>query len=83
LGFAADERDYGTAAQILKLLGITKIRLMTNNPNKVTGISRYGIEVVSREPIEIKPNPHNIAYLRAKRDKLGHLFTFEPENQVG
>ncbi len=83
LGFAADERDYGTASQILKLLGIKKIRLLTNNPNKVNGISRYGIEVVSREAIEIKPNPHNIAYLRTKRDKLGHLFTFETDNQFG
>ncbi|MBA2655173.1 MAG: bifunctional 3,4-dihydroxy-2-butanone-4-phosphate synthase/GTP cyclohydrolase II [Gammaproteobacteria bacterium] len=77
LGFGADERDYGIGAQILKLLGLSKIRLMTNNPNKVTGITRYGIEVVSREPLEIVPNPHNIAYLRTKRDKMGHLFTFE------
>lgn len=83
LGFAADERDYGIGAQILKLLGVTKIHLMTNNPCKVTGISRYGIDVVSRQPLEIKPNPHNIAYLRAKRDKLGHLFTFEQDNQCG
>lgn len=79
LGFAADERDYGIGAQILKLLGVNKIKLMTNNPSKVTGIDRYGIEVASREPLEIRPNPHNIAYLRTKRDKLGHLFTFENE----
>lgn len=83
LGFAADERDYGIAAQILKLLGVSKIRLMTNNPCKVAGISRYGVDVVSREGIEIKPNPHNIAYLETKRDKLGHIFTFKSENQVG
>lgn len=80
LGFAADERDYGIGAQILKLLGIRKIRLMTNNPNKVAGIARYGIDVVSREAIEIQPNQYNIAYLRTKRDKLGHLFTFETDN---
>lgn len=80
LGFAADEREYGICAQILKLLGVGRIRIMTNNPNKVAEISRYGIEVVSREPLEIHPNPHNIAYLRTKRDKLGHLFTFETEN---
>ncbi len=83
LGFAADERDYGIAAQILKLLGVNKIKLMTNNPCKLAGINRYGIEVVSREPLEIAPNPHNIAYLRTKRDKLGHLFTFESETNYG
>jgi 3,4-dihydroxy 2-butanone 4-phosphate synthase / GTP cyclohydrolase II len=82
LGFAADERDYGIGAQILRLLGVSKIRLMTNNPCKVSGINRYGIEVVSREPLEIVPNPHNIAYLRAKRDKLGHLITFETESTL-
>ena len=79
LGFAADERDYGIGAQMLKLLGVTKIRLMTNNPCKVSGIMRYGINIVARESLEIVPNPHNIAYLRTKRDKLGHLFTFENE----
>jgi 3,4-dihydroxy 2-butanone 4-phosphate synthase/GTP cyclohydrolase II len=79
LGFSADERDYGVGAQMLKLLGVDKIRLMTNNPCKVAGMTRYGIDVVSREPLEIAPNPHNIAYLRTKRDKLGHLFNFENE----
>jgi 3,4-dihydroxy 2-butanone 4-phosphate synthase / GTP cyclohydrolase II len=77
LGFAADEREYGVGAQILKLLGVAKIRLMTNNPCKVSALNRYGIDVVSREALEIVPNPHNLAYLRTKRDKLGHLFTFE------
>lgn len=79
LGFAADERDYGIGAQMLKLLGVESIRLMTNNPCKLAGISRYGITVLAREPLEILPNPHNITYLRTKRDKMGHLFTFENE----
>lgn len=80
LGFAADEREYGICAQILKLLGVDRVRIMTNNPNKLTEIAGYGIEVVSREPLEITPNPHNITYLRTKRDKLGHLITFENES---
>ncbi len=81
LGFSADERDYGIGAQILKLLGVTKVRLLTNNPAKLSGLIRYGIEIVSREPLEILPNPHNIAYLRTKRDKLGHIITFENEEK--
>jgi 3,4-dihydroxy 2-butanone 4-phosphate synthase/GTP cyclohydrolase II len=52
---------------------------MTNNPSKVSGMSRYGIEISARVPLEIAPNPHNISYLRTKRDKMGHLFTFENE----
>lgn len=79
LGFAADQRDYGIAAQILRMMGVQKIRLMTNNPSKLQGISRYGIEVTEREPLEIQPSPHNITYLKTKRDKLGHLFTFDTD----
>lgn len=79
LGFSADERDYGIGVQMLKLLGVKEIRLMTNNPSKVAAVRRYGIEVTCREPLEIDPNPHNIAYLKTKRDKLGHLFTFDNE----
>jgi 3,4-dihydroxy 2-butanone 4-phosphate synthase / GTP cyclohydrolase II len=75
LGFSADERDYGIGAQMLKLLGVTKVRLLTNNPSKLSCINRYGIEVIAREPLEMTPNPHNIRYLRTKRDKLGHLLT--------
>ncbi len=75
LGFAADQRDYGLAAQILKLLNVEKIRLLTNNPNKIDGIQRYGIEVVSREPIEIIPTQNNAKYLNTKREKLGHLLS--------
>jgi 3,4-dihydroxy 2-butanone 4-phosphate synthase / GTP cyclohydrolase II len=79
LGFLADERDYSIGSQILKLLGVQKIRLMTNNPEKITGLNRHGIQVIKREPLEILPNQHNIAYLRTKREKLGHLFSFKLE----
>ncbi len=73
LGFKADLRDYGIGAQILKDLGLKKIRLMTNNPKKVVGLSGYDLEIVERVPIEINPNEHNENYLKTKRDKLGHL----------
>lgn len=72
LGFKMDERDYGVGAQILRHLGISKLRLITNNPRKRAGLSGYGLEVVENVPIEIHPNPHNENYLRTKRDKLGH-----------
>jgi 3,4-dihydroxy 2-butanone 4-phosphate synthase / GTP cyclohydrolase II len=73
LGFPADLRDYGIGAQILVDLGIRKIRLLTNNPKKIVGLQGYGLEVVERVPIEIKPNAVNSRYLQTKRDKLGHL----------
>lgn len=72
LGFKMDERDYGVGAQILRHLGITKLRLMSNNPRKRAGLLGYGIEIVDTVPIEIVPNEHNEFYLRTKRDKLGH-----------
>jgi 3,4-dihydroxy 2-butanone 4-phosphate synthase / GTP cyclohydrolase II len=72
LGFDMDERDYGIGAQILRDLGITKIRLITNNPKKRVGLMGYGLEIVDNLPIEIVPNPHNERYLITKRDKLGH-----------
>jgi 3,4-dihydroxy 2-butanone 4-phosphate synthase/GTP cyclohydrolase II len=72
LGFDMDERDYGVGAQILRDLGITKIRLMTNNPKKRVGLMGYGLEIVDNISIEIAPNPHNETYLKTKRDKLGH-----------
>ena len=72
LGFDMDERDYGIGAQILRDLGITKIRLITNNPKKRVGLMGYGLEIVDNLPIEIVPNPHNERYLMTKRDKLGH-----------
>jgi 3,4-dihydroxy 2-butanone 4-phosphate synthase/GTP cyclohydrolase II len=72
LGFDMDERDYGVGAQILRDLGITKIRLITNNPKKRVGLMGYGLEIVENLPIEISPNQHNERYLLTKRDKLGH-----------
>jgi 3,4-dihydroxy 2-butanone 4-phosphate synthase / GTP cyclohydrolase II len=72
LGFDMDERDYGVGAQILRDLGITKIKLMTNNPKKRVGLMGYGLEIVDNVAIEISPNPHNEKYLMTKRDKLGH-----------
>ncbi|WP_118952295.1 bifunctional 3,4-dihydroxy-2-butanone-4-phosphate synthase/GTP cyclohydrolase II [Taibaiella helva] len=72
LGFKMDERDYGVGAQILRHLGITKLRLMSNNPRKRAGLLGYGIEIVDTVPIEIKPNEYNEFYLKTKRDKLGH-----------
>lgn len=72
LGFPMDKRDYGIGAQILRHLGITKLRLISNNPRKRAGLLGYGIEIVESVPIEIIPNPHNEKYLQTKRDKLGH-----------
>ena len=75
LGFPADARDYDLAVQLLRELGLTRIRLMTNNPRKLDALIRDGIEVVERVPLESGRNPHNEAYLRAKADKLGHWLT--------
>jgi 3,4-dihydroxy 2-butanone 4-phosphate synthase/GTP cyclohydrolase II len=75
LGFPADLRDYGIGAQILADLGLHKIKLLTNNPRKIIGLRAYGLEIVERVPIEIPPNRRNLHYLKAKRDKLGHIFT--------
>ena len=72
LGFKNDQRDYGVGAQILRHLGVTKLKLMTNNPRKRAGLLGYGLEVVSTIPIEIRSNPHNERYLATKRDKMGH-----------
>jgi 3,4-dihydroxy 2-butanone 4-phosphate synthase / GTP cyclohydrolase II len=72
LGFKMDERDYGVGAQILRDLGVSKMRLMTNNPTKRAGLIGYGLEIVESIPIEISPNPHNQQYLETKRDKMGH-----------
>jgi len=77
LGFKADLRDYGTGAQILKDLGLKKIRLLTNNPKKVIGLKGYDLEIVERIPLEIPPNAINEKYLKTKRDRLGHLLHSE------
>ena len=72
LGFAADEREWGIGNQILAELGITTMRLLTNNPKKVSGVEAYGLRVTEQVPIEVPPHPENVRYLAAKRDKLGH-----------
>jgi 3,4-dihydroxy 2-butanone 4-phosphate synthase/GTP cyclohydrolase II len=72
LGFNGDERDYGIGAQIIRELGISKMRLMSNNPTKRTGLVGYGLEIVENVPLEIESNEHNELYLKTKRDKMGH-----------
>ena len=72
LGFDADERDYGVGAQILRSLGVHKMRLLTNNPVKRIGLEAYGLEIVENVPIEIEPNCYNERYLRTKKDRMGH-----------
>ncbi len=84
LGFGADTRDYGVGAQILVDLGISTMRLLTNNPTKRAGLEGYGLEIVDRVPIQSEPNPENLRYLQTKREKLGHILdslvaTSEPE----
>ena len=73
LGFAPDLRNYGIGAQILRDLGLSTIRLMTNNPRKVVGLDAYGLTIVERVPLATDPTSHNRSYLDAKRDKLGHF----------
>jgi 3,4-dihydroxy 2-butanone 4-phosphate synthase/GTP cyclohydrolase II len=72
LGFPADARDWGIGNQILVELGLSTIRILTNNPRKISGLEGFGLEVVEQVPIEIPPNDENRRYLSAKRDKLGH-----------
>ena len=72
LGFEGDQRDYGIGAQILHDLGVKKIRLMSNNPKKRTGLVGYGLEIVENVPLEVGRNRHNEKYLDTKRDKMGH-----------
>jgi 3,4-dihydroxy 2-butanone 4-phosphate synthase/GTP cyclohydrolase II len=78
LGFKPDLRDYGIGAQILRELGVGKMRLLTNNPKKIIGLEGYGLEVAARVPIETPPSRGNRAYLATKRDKMGHLLTLAP-----
>ena len=72
LGFKPDERDYGCGAQMLRHLGVRKMRLMTNNPTKRVGLEAYGLEIVENVPIEISPNPYDYRYLKTKQDRMGH-----------
>ncbi len=72
LGFQPDERDYGVGAQILRELGVTKMRLMTNNPTKRIGLESYGLEITENVPIEITPNKYNMTYIRTKKERMGH-----------
>ena len=73
LGYKADERDYGVGAQILRNLGVSKMRLLTNNPVKRVGLESYGLEVIENVPIEIAPNKFNQFYMETKRNKMGHI----------
>jgi 3,4-dihydroxy 2-butanone 4-phosphate synthase / GTP cyclohydrolase II len=83
LGFPADSREYGIGSQILVDLGVTTMRLMTNNPAKYGGIEGYGLEIVERVPMQIEPTDENIAYLRAKQEKLGHLLEITTDEELG
>jgi 3,4-dihydroxy 2-butanone 4-phosphate synthase/GTP cyclohydrolase II len=74
LGFPPDARDYGIGAQILRSVGVSKIRLLTNNPSKRVGLKGYGLEIIERVPLEINPNPSNVEYMKTKKSKMGHLF---------
>jgi 3,4-dihydroxy 2-butanone 4-phosphate synthase/GTP cyclohydrolase II len=74
LGVPEDMRDYRVAAEMLLDLGVRRARLLTNNPAKIEGLERHGVEVVERVPLGISPNPSNLGYLRTKREKMGHLF---------
>jgi 3,4-dihydroxy 2-butanone 4-phosphate synthase / GTP cyclohydrolase II len=79
LGFPADLRDYGTGAEILVDLGLKKIRLLTNNPKKISGIEGFGLEIVERIPIQMNHNERNLKYLKTKKEKMGHLLDFHEE----
>jgi len=83
LGFAPDLREYGLGAQILRYLGVRKMRLLTNNPKKIAGLGGYGLELVDQVPLFTAPNPVNTKYLRTKRDKLGHMLESLEEPRTG
>lgn len=76
LGHKADERDYGVGAQMLKSIGVTKVRLMTNNPSKCVGLENHGIIVVENVPIEVRPNKYNERYMRTKKERMGHILHY-------
>lgn len=75
LGFKADHREFALPAEILKALGVNKVRLLSNNPDKVSALEQAGVEVVERVPCEVDPSPHAEDYLKTKKEKLGHLFS--------
>lgn len=75
LGLPEDAREYRVAAEMLLDLGVRRVHLLTNNPAKIAGLERYGVEVVERIPLSMSPNPSNLGYLRTKREKMGHLFS--------
>jgi 3,4-dihydroxy 2-butanone 4-phosphate synthase/GTP cyclohydrolase II len=79
LGFKADLRDYGIGAQVLVDLGVRQMRLITNNPKKIVGLTGYGLEVIEQVPIEIEPNEYNRHYLECKKLKMGHLIGLDVE----
>ena len=81
LGFKGDQRDYGIGAQILRSLGVTKMKLLSNNPTKRTGLVGYGLEITENVAIEIESNVHNDFYLRTKRDKMGHSLKMEKKGE--
>jgi 3,4-dihydroxy 2-butanone 4-phosphate synthase/GTP cyclohydrolase II len=81
LGFPADARDYGIGAEILADLGLKKIRLLTNNPRKITGIEGFGLEIIERLPIQATTNKRNIRYLKTKKEKMGHILNIEELKQ--
>jgi 3,4-dihydroxy 2-butanone 4-phosphate synthase/GTP cyclohydrolase II len=83
LGFPADRRDYGIGMQILRDLGVRRLRLMTNNPAKRAGLEGYGLEVLERVPTYVKPNPHNMRYLATKVEKMGHIMPIDPSLEAG
>ena len=81
LGLPIDSREYGIGSQILVDLGVTKMRIMTNNPSKYGGLEGYGLEIVERVPLEVTPTPENIAYLRAKQEKMGHILDLDQSGE--
>jgi len=79
LGFQPDERDYGVGASILREVGVKNMRLITNNPKKMSGLEGYGLHVVENIPLVIPPNPYNEFYLKTKHERMGHINLFNPK----
>ena len=79
LGFAGDEREYYIGAQILRELGVKSMRLLTNNPDKLYQLSEFGLKITQRVPIQMKPTPYDLFYLKTKQTRMGHILTYERE----